>query len=71
LEQLLESLYSCEEDKDTRTNFELARDIGILETVMLACSQVDPQKTALRLFNNVYPEAHDKVALLSPANLEY
>ncbi|CAF0869270.1 unnamed protein product [Rotaria sordida] len=55
LEQLLESLNSCEQDKDNRTSAEIAKAIGIPETILLSCSAVDPQKTALHVFNAVFP----------------
>ncbi|CAF4849064.1 unnamed protein product, partial [Rotaria sp. Silwood1] len=69
LEQLLESLNSCEQDKDNRTSAEIAKAIRIPEIVLLSCSAVDPQKTALHVFNALFPGNDKKEALINVDNL--
>ncbi|CAF3911779.1 unnamed protein product [Rotaria sp. Silwood2] len=66
---LLESLNSCEQDKDNRTSAQIAKSIGMPETILLSCSAVDPQKTALHVFNQVFPDNDKKEALINIDNL--
>ena len=66
----MESLKSSEEIQDSRTPKELALDIGIPELTLLSCSNVDPQKTALRVFNHIFPSNQDKELLINAATLD-
>ncbi|CAF3249836.1 unnamed protein product [Rotaria sp. Silwood2] len=69
IEQLLESLKSGEGVGDKRSLSQLAIDIGVPETVLLSSSSIDPQKSALHVFNYLFPTNEDKVSLLNVANV--
>lgn len=69
IEQLLESLKSSEEALDKRSLSQLSIDIGVPESVLLSCSKIDPQKSALHVFNFLFPTNEDKDALLNVANV--
>ncbi|CAF1563696.1 unnamed protein product, partial [Rotaria sordida] len=55
LEQLLQSLKNSETDEDRRTNAELAVTFGLSEVTLMSLSNIDPQKTLLRVFNALFP----------------
>ncbi|CAF1347338.1 unnamed protein product [Rotaria sordida] len=55
LEQLLQSLKNSETDEDRRTNAELAVAFGLSEATLMSLSNIDPQKTSLRVFNALFP----------------
>ncbi|CAF3801659.1 unnamed protein product [Rotaria sp. Silwood1] len=67
IEQLLESLKSSEDVQDKRSLGQLAIDIGVPETILLSSSNIDPQKSALNIFNYLFPTNEDKVSLLNVA----
>ena len=69
LEQLLDSMKSSENDEDNRSSTELADDIGVPETILLSFSSAEPQKTALRIFNALFPTNQDKQSLINVANM--
>ncbi len=69
LEQLLDSMRTSEHDEDSRSSTQLANDIGLPETILLSSSNAEPQKTALRIFNALYPTNQDKESLVNVANL--
>ncbi|CAF1259933.1 unnamed protein product [Adineta ricciae] len=70
IEQLMQSLNNSRRDEDTRTNTELARDFGMTEATLMSLSNTDPQKTALRLFNALFPSHQQKEALINVAHLK-
>ena len=69
LEQLLESLRASEQIEDNRTPSEIASAIGIPEITLLSSSNIDPQKTALHVFNHIFPGSKQKESLINVANL--
>ncbi len=69
LEQLLDSMRTSEHDEDSRSSTQLANDIGLPETILLSFSNAEPQKSALRIFNALYPTHQDKASLVNVANL--
>ncbi|CAF5005139.1 unnamed protein product [Rotaria sp. Silwood1] len=69
IEQLLESLKSSEDVQDKRSLGQLAIDIGVPETILLSSSNIDPQKSALNIFNYLFPTNEDKVSLLNVAKV--
>ncbi|CAF2690221.1 unnamed protein product [Rotaria sp. Silwood2] len=69
LEQLLDSIRSSEHDEDSRSSNQLANDIGLPETTLLSFSNAEPQKTALRIFNALFPTNQDKQSLINVTNL--
>ncbi|CAF4981802.1 unnamed protein product, partial [Rotaria sp. Silwood1] len=71
LEQLLDSIRSSEHDEDNRSSNQLANDIGLPETTLLSFSNAEPQKTALRIFNALFPTNQNKQSLINVTNLNY
>ncbi|CAF1089671.1 unnamed protein product [Rotaria sp. Silwood1] len=69
LEQLLDSIRSSEHDEDNRSSNQLANDIGLPETTLLSFSNAEPQKTALRIFNALFPTNQNKQSLINVTNL--
>ncbi|CAF1416781.1 unnamed protein product [Rotaria sp. Silwood1] len=69
LEQLLESLRASEQIADNRTPSEIANAIGIPEIALLSSSNIDPQKTALNVFNHIFSSNQEKESLINVANL--
>jgi hypothetical protein len=66
---LLYSLKNSENDEDTRTNAELAENLGLSEATLMSLSNTDPRKTSLRIFNALFPTNQDKEALYNVAKL--
>jgi hypothetical protein len=60
---LLYSLTSNEHDEDNRTNNQLAADLGLSEATLMSLSNIDPQKTSLRVFNALFPTNQGKEEL--------
>jgi hypothetical protein len=58
-----------ERDEDNRTNAKLANDIGLSEATLMSLSNIDPQRTSLRIFNTLFPTNQDKVTLNSISHL--
>ncbi|CAF1346558.1 unnamed protein product [Rotaria sordida] len=69
LEQLLQSLTNSEQDEDRRTNAELAGNLGLSEATLMPLSNIDPQKTSLRVFNALFPTYKAKEDLKNVAHV--
>ncbi|CAF4863300.1 unnamed protein product [Rotaria sp. Silwood1] len=60
---------ASEQIADNRTPSEIANAIGIPEIALLSSSNIDPQKTALNVFNHIFSSNQEKESLINVANL--
>ncbi|CAF2841147.1 unnamed protein product [Rotaria sp. Silwood2] len=55
---------------DSRTDEQLARDLGVNQIILMSLKHSTPQQTALNVFNHLYPGYSTKIELDSIAKLE-
>ena len=65
----MQLLKNSETDEDRRTNAELAVAFGLSEATLMSLSNIDPQKTSLRVFNALFPTNKAKDDLKNVAHV--